>query len=379
MRLAFTVCLAHLALEFCVLGTLGKPQDLLKISKGTPVCHPFDEYKVPRTLYTGNSSMGNVPILEYKISELTSFDSKFELRTLDPEGIIFLGDIGGVTNWFLLAVQKSHLSVQTSHGNDRVVVTAGPLISDGQWKKIVVAKREEGVSISVDGDKIITVQQSQESRDAELGDGLLRIAIGASLPNSVPLGINAPLDACMRDWDWVKQDSSVLLQDSHTQRCWEHIVPGSFFPGNGHREEDSSWALLVELAFRPVEDRGLLFAIVDPQKNVSFSLSLKQPTKELVLHLKDQIFGSSAAPPSLCSGQSQFLQLQVREGQVMTELGEEKVTRKLEDKDFHYLKAVWSQPGTMVYLGGLPGELPHHPPSLTLSLYHPHSSLIPLF
>ncbi|KAG5836969.1 hypothetical protein ANANG_G00234290 [Anguilla anguilla] len=225
MRLAFTVCLAQLAVEFCVLGTLGMTLDMLKISKDTPLCYPFDEKKVPHTLYTGNSSMGSVPVLEYKISELTSFDSEFELRTLDPEGIIFLGDIGAVTNWFLLAVQKGHLSVQTSRGNGRVVVNAGPLISDGQWKKIVVTKRETDVSVSVNGDQVVSVQQSPESRDAELGDGLLRIAIGASLPNSIPMGIRGALDACMRSWDWVKQDSSALLQHSHTQGCWENIVP----------------------------------------------------------------------------------------------------------------------------------------------------------
>ncbi|KAG5836970.1 hypothetical protein ANANG_G00234300 [Anguilla anguilla] len=110
----------------------------------------------------------------------------------------------------------------------------------------------------------------------------------------------------------------------------------------------------MELAFRPVEDTGVLFAVVDPHRNVSFSLSLYQHTKDLVLHLKDQVFGSSSAPPSLCSGESQFLQLQVRAGQVMTELGGDKVTRKLEEQDFRYLRAVWKQPGTMVYLGGLP-------------------------
>ncbi|KAJ8408651.1 hypothetical protein AAFF_G00252860 [Aldrovandia affinis] len=75
---------------------------------------------------------------------------------------------------------------------------------------------------------------------------------------------------------------------------------------------------------------------------------------ELVLHLRDRVFGSRTTPPSLCTGESQFLQLQVREGQVITELGDEKVTRTLEDVDFYHLKAVWSQPGTMLYLGGLP-------------------------
>ncbi|XP_061073434.1 vitamin K-dependent protein S-like [Conger conger] len=367
MRLALTVCLAQLAVQLCVLGALGIPVDVLRISKDTSVCYPFEEYKDPRTLYTGNSSMGNVPILQYKLTDLTSYESEFELRTLDPEGIIFLGDIGAVTNWFLLAVQKRHLSVQTSHGKDKVIVNAGPLISDGKWKKIAIVKQEMEVSVSVDGEEVVSVRQSQESQEAELGDGFLRIAIGASLSNSIPLGINVPLDACMRNWNWMNQNSSVLLQDSLTLRCWDNIVPGSFFPGDGHvgflpetfgnlttKTGNDNWTLSMELAFRPVEDRGVLFAILDPHNNVSFSLSLNPLTKDLVLHLKDQVFGSSSTLPSLCLGESQYLQLQVGAGQVITELGGDKVTRQLEDRDYHYLRAVWNQPGTMVYLGGLP-------------------------
>ncbi|KAG7471033.1 hypothetical protein MATL_G00120100 [Megalops atlanticus] len=369
MKAVARICVM-LMLELCVRRIPGMPHEV-KIGKDTPVCYSFDESKAPHLLYTGHSTVGSVPILEYKISELTSFDSEFELRTLDPEGVIFFGDIGSEFNWFLLAVKKRHLSVQTGHGNDRVIVSAGPVISDGEWKKIVVTKKEGGVSVSVNGDNIVTVQQSQESIHAEAGDGLLRIAIGACTPNSsITLALNPPLDGCMRNWDWVKQDSSVLhrlLQDSQSQRCWEHIVPGSFFPGKASvgfapqvlwnatvEQEKEGWSLTVELAFRPVEDKGVLFAILDPHKNVSFSLSLDQPTKDLVLHLGGQVFGSRSAPPSLCSGESQFLQLQVREGEVVTMLGAEEVMRKLEDKDFQYLKSLWSQPGSMVYLGGLP-------------------------
>ena len=137
--------------------------------------------------------------------------------------------------------------------------------------------------------------------------------------------INGPLDACMRNWDWVRQDSSVLLQDPRTLRCWDSIVPGSYFPGNGHvgflaecrshsfsgvvrclrvrpgltsspvpavfgnvtaKAGDSSWSLTMELAFRPVEDRGVLFAILDSHNNVSFSLSLNQTTKVAYLGVK---------------------------------------------------------------------------------------------
>ena len=46
------------------------------------------------------------------------------------------------------------------------------------------------VSVSVDGEEVVSVHQSQESHDAELGDGFLRISIGASLSDSIPLGVS---------------------------------------------------------------------------------------------------------------------------------------------------------------------------------------------
>ncbi|XP_014069347.1 vitamin K-dependent protein S isoform X3 [Salmo salar] len=262
----------------------------------SPECYSFVESRSSHLLYTGNSSVGNVPILEYKVTELTSFDSEFELRTLDPEGVIFFGDIGGQQNYFLLAVIHGNLSVQTSFGDGQILVTSGPQISDGEWKKIAVMKHEGAVAVRVGSEAAVTVQQSAESQRAEIGNGVLRISIGDLLPDSgVTLGLNPPLDGCMRSWDWVRQDSSILertLQDSEVQRCWEHIAPGSYFTGVGcvgfsslvllgNSSDGADWTLSVELALRTVSARGFLFILVDTQNDYILSLKLNHPSQRV--------------------------------------------------------------------------------------------------
>ncbi|XP_029628665.1 vitamin K-dependent protein S [Salmo trutta] len=341
----------------------------------SPECYSFVESRSSHLLYTGNSSVGNVPILEYKVTELTSFDSEFELRTLDPEGVIFFGDIGGQQNYFLLAVIHGNLSVQTSFGDGQVLVTSGPQISDGEWKKIAVMKHEGAVAVRVGSEAAVTVQQSAESQRAEIGNGVLRISIGDLLPDSgVTLGLNPPLDGCMRSWDWVRQDSSILertLQDSEVQRCWEHIAPGSYFTGvgcvgfssrvllgNSSAEPDGAdWTLSVELALRTVSARGFLFILVDTQNDYILSLKLNHPSQELMLSLRGTLFWSGSYPQTLCSGESQFLQLQVRPGQLVFGMGVTKATMRLTDGDYKLLKRVMSQPGSRVYLGGGPEGL----------------------
>ncbi|CAB1347742.1 unnamed protein product [Coregonus sp. 'balchen'] len=143
--------------------------------------------------------------------------------------------MGGQQNYFLLAVVRGNLSIQTSRGDRQILVTSGPKISDGEWKKL-----------------------------------------------------NTPLDGCMRNWDWVRQNSSIL-----------------------------EWTL--------------------------------QDSKELMLRLRGTLFWSHSYTQALCSGESQFLQLQLVIG-----MGVTKATMKLTDWDYELLKRVLSQPGSMVYLGGGP-------------------------
>ncbi|XP_035647139.2 growth arrest-specific protein 6-like, partial [Oncorhynchus keta] len=184
-------------------------------------CYSFVESRSSYLLYTRKSFVGNVPILDYKVTELTSFDSGFELRSLDPGGVMFFGDIDGQQNYFLLAVVHGNLSVQTSRGDRQVLVTSWPRLSNGLWMPITVMKQEGAVAVRVGSEAVVTVQQSAESHMAEI----------------------------------------VLLGSSSAE------------------PDGADWTLSVELALRTVSFRGSLLILVDTQNDYILSLKLNHPSQ----------------------------------------------------------------------------------------------------
>ncbi|XP_064880149.1 uncharacterized protein LOC135573880 [Oncorhynchus nerka] len=203
---------------------------LERILEPSPECYSFVKSRSSYLLYTRKSFVGNVPILDYKVTELTSFDSGFELRTLDPGGIFF-GDIDGQQNYFLLAVVHGNLSVQTSRGDRQVLVTSGPRLSNGLWMPITVMKQEGAVAVPVGSEAVVTVQQSAESHMAEIG-------------NRVTHGIR-----------------KLLLGSSSAE------------------PDGADWTLSVELALRTVSARGSLLILVDTQNDYIISLKLNHPSQ----------------------------------------------------------------------------------------------------
>ncbi|XP_066565736.1 vitamin K-dependent protein S isoform X2 [Amia ocellicauda] len=335
------------------------PQDTLKPMEGENICFPYDDSKPSHLLFTGNSSAGPVPIMHFKVSEITSFVSEFELRTFDPEGIIFFGDLGGNRNWFLLALREKLLEIQIQNNVALTTVDGGPIISDGEWRKITVLKEDSSVIVKVADKTVVKVQEPGEQVE-----------------------VNPHFDGCLRNWNWVQRDSSLLtqlLQSSETQRCWQNITPGSYFPGQGAAALDAQlffmnfttvgtghWRLVLELYFRPVMDSGILFAVVDSQNNVTFSINMDQIEQTFVLTIRGEVFGTRSFPPGLCSGETQFLHLTLADNKLEMILGAEKEMRLVSADSFEALKSVWNQQGTMVYLGGLPD--PYAPPST--SFFH---------
>ncbi|XP_033883372.3 vitamin K-dependent protein S-like [Acipenser ruthenus] len=349
--------------------------------KAEDVCVAVDDSKPSNFLYIGNGSSGAIPVLQFKLSEIISFKSQFELRTFDPEGIIFFGDIGGEHNWFILALRKHYLEIQFPNYLSQTAVTGGPFISDGEWKQISIANLNSTIIVTVNKEEVIRNHQPMKNEDVE-GKGVLRIGIGAMFPNSsLKLTLNPPLDGCLRNWDWVRQETPILnrlIESSESQRCWKSVVPGSYFPGYGAAQfeshlfidnlsmkETENWSLTVELSLRPVVANGILFAILDLKNNLSFSIALNDTQQAFTLTFAGKDLGSLRFPPELCSGEFQVQQLILANKQLVFKSLEDEVIWNVAD-DFEALQAVWDQPGTTVYLGGLPDW----DPAAVNSYYH---------
>lgn len=69
---------------------------------------------------------------------LPSFSAEFDFRTYDPEGVIFFA--GGHLNssWIVLAMHHGKLELQLKYGTVSRVTSSGPVVSDGQWRKVGV-------------------------------------------------------------------------------------------------------------------------------------------------------------------------------------------------------------------------------------------------
>lgn len=74
--------------------------------------------------------------LIYSCPLLTSFSAEFDFRTYDPEGVIFFA--GGHLNssWIVLAMHHGKLELQLKYGSVSRVTSSGPVVNDGQWRKV---------------------------------------------------------------------------------------------------------------------------------------------------------------------------------------------------------------------------------------------------
>lgn len=79
--------------------------------------------------------------LEFKtrlfcFSLFCSIKSSFQLRTFDPEGVVFYGDTKNGEDWFVLSLKDGIPLMQISKGDILVSVAGGPKLNDGKWHTV---------------------------------------------------------------------------------------------------------------------------------------------------------------------------------------------------------------------------------------------------
>lgn len=78
-----------------------------------------------------------------------SFSAEFDFRTYDPEGVIFFA--GGHLNssWIVLAMHHGKLELQLKYGTVSRVTSSGPIVNDGQWRKVGGSSVQSGSTLCV--------------------------------------------------------------------------------------------------------------------------------------------------------------------------------------------------------------------------------------
>lgn len=322
-------CETHVCEEECVNtpgsfrcfcdGRLGKRLSSdMRSCESISLDRPLDMRRNSRSLYLGRMFSG-IPVvrLRFRRRVQTGFTAEFDLRTFDPEGVIFFA--GGHLNssWIVLLVHHGKLELQLKYGVVSRVTSSGPQVNDGQWHKISVEEQGRSLVIKIDREAVMKIAVNGDLFTLNKNMHELNLTVGG-VPfrdDGLVSRVNPRLDGCMKDWRWLTgEDTSIQETIRHNERmqCYAVEDHSAFYPGHGfayfnHSHGDNQ-TLSVHVTLRAASSMGVLFALVR-QDRVPFSISLSdyhpgtlQWTKHVLVSLGDVVVGS--VPVNLSDGQT---------------------------------------------------------------------------
>ncbi|KAF3686564.1 Growth arrest-specific protein 6 [Channa argus] len=302
----------------------------LRICKAITPCMLPSLKRNSRSLYLGRMFSG-VPVVRLRFRRRihTGFSAEFDFRTYDSEGVIFFA--GGHLNssWIVLAMHHGKLELQLKYGTVSRVTSSGPIVSDGQWRKISVEEQGRSLVIKIDREAVMKIAVNGDLFTLQKGMHELNLTVGGvpfredGLVNQV----NPRLDGCMKEWRWLTgEDTSIqeTIQSNDNMQCFSSEVPGAYYPGTGFALFNISYEsqnLSIHLTLRPTSGIGVLFALVYQDK-VPLSIALADyhsGTDEwrdfVLVTAGDAIIASSPAP--LCDGESHEIQVTISGNQTL--------------------------------------------------------------
>ncbi|XP_029437531.1 sex hormone-binding globulin [Rhinatrema bivittatum] len=305
------------------------------------------------------------------LQQVTSSSSRFDIRTFDPEGVIFYGDTKDGMDWFLLGMRKGRLEIQVRNHISKITVSGGDALNDGQWHQVTVTNEGDTVLLEVDGELRLRIGQVTEPINS--GQVLeMRIAVGGILTNhsNLLIPMNLALDACLRRWKWLNQTSSwhsgPPVEGHGAKPCFSSIQRGSFFSGAGMAIFHTSgfgtegvvpwddWELMLEMVIRPAKRMGFLLALSAEDYRPLLTLRMKGKGFSLELGNNNTSLELSF-PDKMCPGVQ--LLLNISPSHLLWKLNDEKAELPLQEEDYRALRAAWHEKGSRLFLGGLPKEL----------------------
>ncbi|XP_043932975.1 sex hormone-binding globulin isoform X2 [Protopterus annectens] len=350
-------------------------------------CLPPFSSREPRTLSITKAWEDTLPFftLSFNVTEITSAESYFEIRTFDPEGLVFYGDTKDGENSFILAMRNGHLEVQINNDFSKVTKSGGPKINDGKWHKVNVTNVNNNIFVQCDDKDAFSVEDSGQPMMMDYR-GLMRIAFGGLYINEsllvTPLRIN--LDACIRNWNWLNKDTPTLLnwvenQINVNKRCYSRIRTGSYFHTMGlavfiaeafngkAASVDENWTFTLAMAVNPVKDNAVLLAITTADHLPLLTLILQSREKGFLLTFGNDTKIQTPFPDTLCHGSK--LSLVISETNITFQQEDQATLQPIKKADYRALKEAWLDKGALFFLGGMPGLQSAFPHQL-LSYFH---------
>ncbi|XP_056224728.1 sex hormone-binding globulin [Seriola aureovittata] len=231
------------------------------------------------------------------LSEISSIKSSFQLRTFDPEGIIFYGDTKNGEDWFVLSLRAGIPLMQISKGDMLVSVVGGPKLNDGKWHTLEVSNHGKFVILEVDGSNGLVVGM-QSKQTEEFISGQLRLALGGILIDKEKMIVQfePQMDGCVREGSWLNISVPWETEAEELRPCYQNIQPGSYFPGTGFAifntsvfptEADNEVKIELWGDFSQMD--GTILSINAPGQELMFALMVNNNTKEITIFAEDKI------------------------------------------------------------------------------------------
>ncbi|KAM8819454.1 sex hormone-binding globulin isoform 1-T1 [Rhynchonycteris naso] len=301
-----------------------------------------------------------VSVMTFNLTKITKTSSSFELRTWDPEGVIFYGDTNPRDDWFVLGLRNGRPEIQLYNPWAQLTVGAGPRLDNGMWHQIEVKAIGDSVLLVVDGEEVLYLRQVSGPL-AKKPQPIMRIALGGLLfpASNLRSPLVPALDACLRRDHWLDRQAQISVSVPTSLRsCAIETQPGIFFPPGTRAEFNlqdipqphvEPWSFSLDLGLQMAGGSGHLLALGTPENPPWLSL-----------HLQDQkVVLSYGSGPGLELPLVLGLPLQLKfaVSRVLLSQGLKKKILALPPVGFSSLPNLWALPQGRLFLGTLPGEV----------------------
>ncbi|XP_056156550.1 sex hormone-binding globulin [Lampris incognitus] len=244
------------------------------------------------SVYLGQKRNPWTPLVQFAINftEIQSISSSFQIRTFDPEGVLFYGDCANGDDWLLLCLRGGQLEIQMGELDVLSRVIGGPKLNDGKWHLLELTNNGKLINLNVDG-----IMGMNVSLHTEFGvlSGPMRLALGGILISSDRLfeQLQPELDGCVQEGNWLNITHPWETEEEVLWPCYQNIQPGSYFPGTGFavynastfplETKDSGFKIEMWGNFSQMD--GTILNIKAPGQEMMLVLVANNNTEEVIL------------------------------------------------------------------------------------------------
>ncbi|XP_054957545.1 sex hormone-binding globulin isoform X4 [Pan paniscus] len=212
-----------------------------------PVLPTQSAHDPPAVHLSNGPGQEPIAVMTFDLTKITKTSSSFEVRTWDPEGVIFYGDTNPKDDWFMLGLRDGRPEIQLHNHWAQLTVGAGPRLDDGRWHQVEVKMEGDSVLLKVDGEEVLCLRQVSGPLTSKRHP-IMRIALGGLLfpASNLRLPLVPALDGCLRRDSWLDKQAEISASAPTSLRsCDVESNPGIFLPPGTQAEfnlrgEDSS-------------------------------------------------------------------------------------------------------------------------------------------